>query len=146
MQKFIQHLLHLVGNENLRRKWENISDTQAYRALFLSFATLTSVIVGVTVQVFVSNYALAAVAATASLPILLPLSIILVERLQRKMTYSGTKPELLSQRKVLEYDYEQAIRRIKNLGLPKEKEEKLMIEQLKDLERKLSELQTKQLN
>ena len=146
MQKLIQHLLHLVGNEKLLRKWENVSSGQAYRALFLSLATLTSVIVGVTVQLFVTNVAFAALAATASLPILFPVSIILVDKLQRGTFSRAISPELLNQRKILEYEYEQAIRQIESLGLPEDKKVELKIEQFKEFHKKLSELEIKKLN
>lgn len=83
MQKFYQKLLKLSGNDKQVRAWENRSTEQAFRNLFLSLASLASVLIGMSLIAFTGNYSIGVLAMTVSLPILLPSSIILLDKVQR---------------------------------------------------------------
>ncbi len=143
MQKFIRQLFRLSGNEKQLRKWENVSTGQAFRALFLGLASLVSVIIGVSVQALTSSYAIGTLAMTVSLPILFPLSIILLDKFQKRILNTSNKPELLNQRKILEYEYDDALRRLENLNLPEEKKAELRVELYRDFQKRLDELDKK---
>jgi hypothetical protein len=148
MKNNIRLLLDLVNHEKQIAKWIHVGTARAYKSLFLSSASMLSVLLGIVTVVLTSSYAWASLVTVSSGTLLAPLSIILLNKWQ-KGPYGlggGKKVEVFTQLDIANAGFHEVESAIMGSPLSDLKKEELMVIALTNHSNLLQELYTKQFN